>query len=189
MAQRLPDLRPLLSQRFAALDRLGSVRFGALSVVLIAILEALKLPGGIMIGAMLAAIVVATADGRIRMPTRLVIAVQGVVGFMIASTIPPTILSDLARDWPLLLFGLVGVVLGTTAIGLVLMRSGLLPGATGVWGMAPGASMPMILMADENGADARLVAIMHKVRTTIVVALAAIVASLCAPTAVAVGGW
>ena len=26
MAQRLPDLRPLLSQRFAALDRLGSVR-------------------------------------------------------------------------------------------------------------------------------------------------------------------
>jgi uncharacterized protein len=160
-----------------------------LSVVLIAILEALKLPGGIMIGAMLAAIVVATADGRIRMPTRLVIAVQGVVGFMIASTIPPTILSDLARDWPLLLFGLVGVVLGTTAIGLALMRSGLLPRATGVWRMAPGASTPMILMADENGADARLVAIMHKVRTTIVVALAAIVASLCAPSAVAVGGW
>jgi membrane AbrB-like protein len=54
--------------------------------------------------------------------------------------------------------------------------------------MAPGASTPMILMADENGADARLVAIMHKVRTTIVVALAAIVASLCAPSAVAVGG-
>src|SRR5262249_38070239 len=86
-----------------------------------------------------------------------------------------------------LLFGLVGVVLGTTAIGLALMRSGLLPGATGVWGMAPGASTPMILMADENGADARLVAIMHKVRTTIVVALAAIVASLYAPSAVAVG--
>src|SRR5262245_17945979 len=88
MAQRLPDLRLLLSQRIAALDQLGSVRFSArslgtqwlvlvaLSVVLIAILEALKLPGGIMIGAMLAAIVVATADGRIRMPTRLVIAVQ-----------------------------------------------------------------------------------------------------------------
>ena len=200
MAQRLPDLRLLLSQRFAALDQLGAVRFGArsrgtqwlavvaLSVVLIAILEALKLPGGIMIGAMLAAIVVATADGRIHMPTRLVIAVQGVVGFMIASTIPPTILSDLARDWPLLLIGLVGVVLGTTGIGLALMRSGLLPGATGVWGMAPGASTPMILMADENGADARLVAIMHKVRTTIVVALAAIVASLCAPSAAAVGG-
>src|SRR5262249_40370633 len=69
MAQRLPDLRLLLSQRFASLDQLASVRFGArshgtqwlalvaLSVVLIAILEALKLPGGIMIGAMLAAIV------------------------------------------------------------------------------------------------------------------------------------
>ena len=82
MAWRLPDLRLLLSQRFAALDQLGAVRFGArsrgtqwlalvaLSVVLIAILEALKLPGGTMIGAMLAAIVVATADGRIHMPTR-----------------------------------------------------------------------------------------------------------------------
>jgi len=54
--------------------------------------------------------------------------------------------------------------------------------------MAPGASTPMILMADENGADARLVAIMHKVRTTIVVGLAAIVASICAPSAIAVGG-
>ena len=60
VAWRLPDLRLLLSQRFAALDQLGAVRFGArsrgtqwlalvaLSVVLIAILEALKLPGGIM---------------------------------------------------------------------------------------------------------------------------------------------
>jgi len=58
MAQRLPDLRPLLSQRFAALDRLGSVRFGArshgtqwlalaaLSVVLIAILERSSCPAG-----------------------------------------------------------------------------------------------------------------------------------------------
>ena len=61
MAQRLPDPRLLLLRRFAALDQLGSVRFGArshgtqwlalvaLSVVLIAILEALKLPGGIMV--------------------------------------------------------------------------------------------------------------------------------------------
>ncbi len=202
---RLP-LLSLLSEHFAARAQSGPVCFGArservqwialvaLSFILIAILEALRLPGGIMIGAMLAAIVVATADGSIRMPTRPVIAVQGVVGFMIASTIPPTILSDLARDWPLLLIGLVGVVLGATGIGIALMRWGSLPGATGAWGMAPGASTPMILMAEENGADARLVAVMHKVRTLIVVALAAIVASLSAPHVAASGavvnaGW
>jgi uncharacterized protein len=203
---RLPPLPFLLSGRFAAREQPGPVRFGArsnrcqwlalalLSIVLIAILEALRLPGGIMIGAMLAAIAVATADGSIRMPTRPVVAVQGVIGFMIASTIPPTILSDLARDWSLVLIGLVGVVLGATGIGLALMRWSLLPGATGVWGMAPGASTPMILMAEENGADARLVAVMHKVRTLIVVALAAIVASLGARHAVTSGavvkaGW
>ena len=71
----------------------------ALSVVLIAILETLKLPGGIMIGAMIAAIVVATADGRIRMPTSPVIVVQGVVGVMIASTIPPMIINCASRFW------------------------------------------------------------------------------------------
>ena len=203
---QLPPLPSLLSGPFTARNQLGPVRFGvrsnctqwlalaSLSIVLIAILEVLRLPGGIMIGGMLAAIVVATADGSIRMPTRPVVAVQGVVGFMIASTIPPTILSDLARDWPLLLIGLVGVVLGATGIGIALMRWGSLPGATGVWGMAPGASTPMILMAEENGADARLVAVMHKVRTLIVVALAAIVASLSAPHAVVLdatvkAGW
>ncbi len=203
---RVPPVRSLVSTRLAArnwpvLGRFSSrsdhaqwLALVALSVVLIAILEALRLPGGIMIGAMLAAIVVAIADGRIRMPATPVVAVQGVVGFMIASTIPPTILSDLGRDWPLLLIGLVGVIVGATGIGIALMRRGLLPGATGVWGMAPGASTPMILMADANGADARLVAVMHKVRTLIVVALAAIVASLSAPHVVAAGaavktGW
>lgn len=206
MAGRLSAVASLLSARCTGRGRSGAVRFGArsdrsqwlalvaLSIVLVALLEALRLPGGIMIGAMLAAIMVATADGRIRMPARPVVAVQGVVGFMIASTIPPTILGDLARDWPLLLIGLGGVVLGATGIGIALMRWGFLPGATGVWGMAPGASTPMILMADANGADARLVAVMHKVRTLIVVALAAVVASLSAPHVVDPGtvlkaGW
>src|SRR5262249_57664613 len=91
MAWRLPDLRLLLSQRFAALDQLGAVRFGArsrgtqwlalvaLSVVVIAIVQQLKLPGGIMIGAMLAAIVVATADRRIHIPTPLALPSQPVL--------------------------------------------------------------------------------------------------------------
>ena len=196
-ASRLRQLAGLLAGTpcFGAhSDRSQWLALTALSVVLIAILEAIKLPGGTMIGAMIAAIVVATADARIRMPTRPVIAVQGVVGFMIASTIPATILGDLARDWPLLLTGLVGVIVASTGIGIALMRSGLLPGATGVWGMAPGASTPMILMAEENGADARLVAVMHKVRTLIVVTLAAVVASTSAPSVVASGalvkvGW
>lgn len=175
--------------RFSSCSNRGQwLALVALSAILITILEALKLPGGAMIGAMLAAIVLATADARIRMPTRPVIAVQGIVGFMIASTIPPTILSDLARDWPLLLTGLVGVIVASTGIGIALTRWRLLPGATGVWGMAPGASTPMILMAEENGADARLVAVMHKVRTLIVVSLAAIVASTSAPPTTVVGG-
>lgn len=157
----------------------------ALSVVVVMILEALKLPGGIMIGAMLAAIVLAASDARIRMPPRSVIAVQGLVGFLIASTIPPTIIGDLVRDWPLLLTGLVGVIAGSTAIGLALMRWGGLPGATGIWGMVPGAATPMILMAEENGADARLVAVMHKVRMLIVITVAAMVASAGTPSAIA----
>ena len=189
LSGRLEGVRQSALARFEAhTHRIQWLALAILSLVLIAILEALKLPGGIMIGAMIAAIIMATADARIRMPPRPIIAVQGVVGFMIASTIPQTILADLAHDWPLLLVGLVGVIVASTGIGIALMRSGALPGATGVWGMAPGASTPMILMAEENGADARLVAVMHKVRTMIVVVLAACVASASAPSVVAPSG-
>jgi len=134
-----------------------------LSVVLIAILEALKLPGGIMIGAMLAAIVVATADGRIRMPTRLVIAVQGVAGFMIASTIPPTtyaivgwsvglgftrsIVGYALRSLPLIVASSVAVIALCAALGAVMVVVGGIDPMTAYLATSPGGADSIAIIA------------------------------------------
>ena len=193
-------MRLLLSQRFAALDRLGSVRFGArshgtkwlalvtLSVVLIAILEALKLPGGIMIGAMLAAIVVATADGRIRMPTRLVIAVQGVVGIMIASTIPPTTYAILGwsvglgftrsivgyamRSLPLIVASSVAVIALCAALGAVMVVVGGIDPMTAYLATSPGGADSIAIIAASTTVNMRFVMAMQITRLVVVMLIA-----------------
>jgi uncharacterized protein len=121
-----------------------------LSLVFVAVALAVRLPAALMIGPMVAAIFVGTSDGTIRVPMRPMIAVQGVIGFLMGRAIPLTFLEDLARDWPLLLMGLAGVIVAASVIGLALTRWGGLPGTTGVWGISAGASTPMIIMSMQS---------------------------------------
>ncbi|MGE0700926.1 MAG: AbrB family transcriptional regulator [Hyphomicrobiaceae bacterium] len=152
-----------------------------LSLVLVLVALWIRLPAALMIGPMVAAVFVAASEGTIRIPPRSMIPVQGIIGFLMGRAIPLTILDDLARDWPLVLLGLVGVVAAASAIGLLLTRSGALPGTTGIWGSSPGASTPMILMSEEYGGDPRLVAVMQQLRILMVIAIAAVVARIWTP--------
>jgi membrane AbrB-like protein len=152
-----------------------------LSAVLVAVALWLRLPAALMIGPLIAAILVGTADGTIRVPLNPIIAVQGVVGFMMGRAIPLTFIDDLARDWPLVLLGVGGVLVAAAVIGLLLTRWGGLPGTTGVWGISAGASTPMIIMSEQYGGDPRIVAVMQQIRILLVIAIAAIVARLWTP--------
>lgn len=152
-----------------------------LSAVLVAMALGVRLPAALMIGPMLAAIVIATSDGTIRVPLRTMIAVQGIIGFLMGRAIPLTFIDDLARDWPLVLMGLVGVIVAATLIGVLLTRWGGLPGTTGIWGISAGASTPMILMSEAYGGDPRIVAVMQQVRIILVIAIAALVARIWTP--------
>jgi len=141
-----------------------------------------RLPAALLIGPMLAAILIGTSDGKIRIPINPMIAVQGVIGFLMGRAIPLTFVEDLARDWPLVLMGLAGVIVAAAVIGLLLTRWGGLPGTTGVWGISAGASTPMILMSEEYGGDPRIVAVMQQVRIILVIAIAALVARIWTPS-------
>lgn len=152
-----------------------------LSALLIGLAVALRLPAATMIGPLAAGIVVALSASRIQMPAAPFVAAQGVIGCMIGNSIPLSVLDDLALQWPLFLLGIGGVLAAGAAVGWQLTRWNFLPGTTAIWGVSPGGSTTMILMAEDYGADPRLVAIMQKLRVVLVIAVAALVARMGAP--------
>ncbi|MGE0767576.1 MAG: AbrB family transcriptional regulator [Hyphomicrobiaceae bacterium] len=141
-----------------------------------------RLPAALLIGPMVAAILIGTADGSIRVSLKTMISVQGVIGMLMGRAIPLTFIDDLGRDWPLVLMGLAGVIVAASLIGLFLTRWGGLPGTTGVWGISAGASTPMILMSEAYGGDPRIVAVMQQIRIILVIAIAALVARIWTPS-------
>ena len=152
-----------------------------LSMAFVAMALCVRLPAALLIGPMVAAVLIGTNAGTIRVPIRPMIAVQGIIGFLMGRAIPLTVIEDLARDWPLVVMGLTGVILAASLIGLALTRWGGLPGTTGIWGISAGASTPMIVMSEAYGGDPRIVAVMQQVRIILVIAIAALVARIWTP--------
>jgi membrane AbrB-like protein len=162
------------------------------SALLVVLLEALRLPAALLLGAMLAAIALAAAGGSARLPRWPFLAAQAVIGCLMARAITPSILAAILRDWPLLLAMVLAVVAASCVLGWLLARWRVLPGTTAVWGSFPGGASAMVLMADVYGADVRLVAVMHYLRVVVVAIVATGVARLVtsAPTGHAVAaGW
>ncbi len=150
----------------------------ALSIVLTGLAEAIRLPAALMIGPMLAAVIVGTAEASIRVPAAAFLAAQGVIGCMIGRSIPLSFVHEIARDWPIFLAGIVSVIVAASLQGVLLTRWRVLPGTTGIWGTSPGASTSMIIMSEPYGGDIRLVAVMQNLRVILVAASATLVAKL-----------
>jgi hypothetical protein len=148
----------------------------ALSAVLGGILLWLHAPAALMLGPLAAAMSLASLGGRVRFPLRPFVFSQGIVGCLIAKMVPLSILSDIASHWALFVAGVLSVVLAASFIGWLMTRLQLLPGTTALWGTSPGAASIMTLMAEEYGADVRLVAFMQYLRVMMVAAVAMVVA-------------
>ncbi|MFM2058442.1 MAG: hypothetical protein RLY71_2827 [Pseudomonadota bacterium] len=139
-------------------------------------LEQLHLPAAWLMGPMLAAIALAVAGLPVRLPRPLFFGAQGVVGVMMASHLPVTILPQIAVDWPLFLAGTLSTLLVSSLLGWLMSRTGALPGTTAIWGSSPGAAAAMTLMSEFHGADMRLVAFMQYLRVLCCVLAASLVA-------------
>jgi hypothetical protein len=125
---------------------------------------------------MIAAIVLAVAGSGVRVPHQLALIAQAVIGCMIARSIPPTIIGEILRHWPVFVSVACAVLAASSTLGWLLTRWRVLPGTTAVWGSSPGAATAMMLMAAAYGADVRLVAFMQYVRVLLVAAIATVVA-------------
>jgi hypothetical protein len=141
---------------------------------------------------MVAAIIVAIAGSEIRVSHHLVLIAQAVIGCMIARSIPPAIVGEILRNWPLFVAVVVALIAASSALGWLLTRWHVLPGTTAVWGSSPGAASAMMLMAASHGADIRLVAFMQYLRVLLVTFAATVVARLWtvpAPGPIAAAIW
>ncbi len=152
----------------------------ALSVVCFEVLEIVRLPAALLLGPMVAGIVLAASEIRVRVPTRPFFAAQAVVGCLIARGLPASILPELQKDWLVFASMVLLVVAVSTGLGWLLAKWQVLPGTTAVWGASPGAAAAMTLMSDAYGADMRLVAFMQYQRVVLVATLASVVAAIWA---------
>ena len=155
-----------------------------LSFTFVAGLELLRLPAALLLGSLAAAaLLAAAADVKLHVHLRLFQGAQAVVGCMIARAFPVAIVSEIGRDLPVFLGGVLSVIAVSAWLGWLLARWQVLPGTTAVWGSSPGAATAMTLMSESYGADLRLVAFMQYMRVVLVAVAATIAAWLWADPA------
>ena len=68
-----------------------------LSALFGSILELLHLPAALLLGPMIAAILLATANGTVRIPSGFFFLAQGVLGCLIARSVPLSIFAEIGR--------------------------------------------------------------------------------------------
>jgi len=147
----------------------------ALSLAFALAFDAIRLPAALLLGAMLAAILIALADGSPRITRKAFVMAQGIVGCLVARGITPEILVLLHENWLLFVSVTIVIVFACVGMGWMLARKKILPGTTAVWACSPGGASVMTLMAGDYGGDMRLVAVMQYMRVVIVTILATVV--------------
>jgi membrane AbrB-like protein len=152
------------------------IALALLTLAFASALHAAGLPAGFLLGALIAAVVLAARGRVVRIPRTAFLVAQSVLGCLIANAFSGATLVAL-EDHGLVLGGATLVPIAAAACsGWLLSRYRILPTTTGVWGAFPGAASAMVLMSEAFGADIRLVAFMQYTRVLCVVLVASVVA-------------
>jgi len=136
------------------------------------------LPAAWFLGPMLVAVAFGVGGATIHMPRPAFKLGQGCVGILVAQSMTLSVLLALAQSWHVMLLATVVTLALSLLVSLGLVWFGGIPGSTAAWGMAPGAASAMVSMAEEDGADGRVVATMQYVRVVCVVLVGALVGHL-----------
>lgn len=145
----------------------------ALTFALVFALNASHVPAALLLGPMLASIAFAVSGSNIRLPRGFTIGAQAILGCLIAQAIDADLVAVIGAHWQLLVGFSLATMLLAAGLGWWITRAGWLPGTVAIWGLSPGAASSMVLLADDFGADRRMVALLQYSRIALV-ALAAI---------------
>lgn len=164
----IPRLPPHLQiRRWAALIAASGLLAVGLSVA--------GFPAALLLGPMLAAIAFGASGARLAMPRPAFLGAQAIIGCLVAHAVTADTARMLAADGALMLLVVLLTVAAGAIVGVVLTRLHVLPGTTAAWGSSPGGAAAMVAMAEDYGADPRLVAFMQYVRVVAVVLSASLV--------------
>jgi uncharacterized protein len=152
----------------------------ALSAVFATLLYLASMPAAFFLGPMAAGVILGINGGTIRVPRLCYTGAQGVMGCFIAGSLTPAIFKSFLQDWPVILGAVASILAAASILGWWMSRSRLFSATTSIWGSWPGGAATMVIMADEFGADARLVAFMQYFRVACVASLASAVATFWA---------
>lgn len=158
-----------------------SLQWGALfllSLLLSLLFLYVHLPAALLLGPMLAGILFSLCGITLKLPRAAFLCAQAILGCMIAQNLTGSILTTLAVNWPVVLAVLLVTLLSSAVVGWLLVRYSSLPGNTGAWGSSPGGAAAMVAMAQDYGADIRLVAFMQYLRVLFVAGAAVLVTRL-----------
>lgn len=149
-----------------------------LSLLLSLAFLCIHLPAALLLGPMIAGIAFSLKGITLQLPRSTFLAAQAILGCMIAQNLTGSILTTLAMNWPVVLAILLVTLLSSAVVGWLLVRYSSLPGNTGAWGSSPGGAAAMVAMAQDYGADIRLVAFMQYLRVLFVAGAAVLVTRL-----------
>ncbi|HEY0748335.1 MAG TPA: AbrB family transcriptional regulator [Steroidobacteraceae bacterium] len=158
-------LRPLQCAALLALSALLSLLWGAAG-----------LPAGLLLGPMIAGILFGVNGVRLSVPQWPYLGAQALIGAMVSASITSAIINAFGHDALLFTTVMAATLLGATALGWLISRSGLIPGTTAIYGTSPGGGSAMVMLGEAEGADVRLVAFMQYSRVLLVALAAALVA-------------
>lgn len=148
-----------------------------------------RVPAALLLGPMAAGIAIAARGHAIAPPRWTAVASQAVVGCLIAGGMSGALGPVVGAHGWLFLALTLATIGASGGLGYALSRLGIVPGPVAIWGSMPGGAAAMVLMAEANGADPRLVAVMVYTRVvTVTLAATGLAALLGGPHAVAVQG-
>jgi uncharacterized protein len=135
------------------------------------------IPGALLLGPMVAAILVATNGARLSVHRYPYIFAHSLIGCIIARSIDLGTLATVADDWVIFLAIVLSIIGASSLFGYLMAKADVLPGTTAIWGTSAGAASAMVLMAEAHGGDPRLVAFMQYLRVAFVATGASLVAA------------
>jgi len=150
----------------------------ALSMPLAAMLVVLRVPAAMLLGPLISAVIVSARGVKLQVPGAAFVIAQGLLGCMIAGMLSTVPADSRTVDWLVIAVGVFSVIAASSLLGWLMNRLLILPGITALWGLSPGASTAMTLMAEASGADAQLVAFMQYLRVVVVGGIASLIATV-----------
>lgn len=155
------------------------ILLGALVAATSVAFEFLRLPTPLLFGGLVGALIYALARplSPLSLPSPWFTAGQAVVGVIVGSVIDWEALGGLGADWLIVVaVSLFSVVISILA-GRLLLRHGISP-ATATFSSVAGGAAGLTALADDLGADARVVAVLQYLRLLVVLVTLPIVVTL-----------